>query len=135
MAQDKLKRKRGDIMSRLERKKTWTSLEIDQWRKKEIMAICRQYDEFQTELLQNQKMIQREDRESAEAAMAKNVILYKKINTVESAIKTVCPEIYDQMLDNIARGVSYKDLNVQMSQADFFAKRIAVFEILHKVLN
>ncbi len=93
-------------MSRDERRISWTSLKIDPWRKKQIMAFCRQYDEWQKDLLANKNKKHQMDAESAAKAMARDAAILKKIDIVESAIKTVCPEIFDAMLDSIARGGS-----------------------------
>lgn len=122
-------------MSRQERKTTWTSQGINQWRKKQIIAFCRQYDEWKTELIENKDKKRQMDAESAAEDMARDAAILKKIDIVESAIRDTCPEIYDQMLDNIARGVSFRLMDIPMCQADFFAKRKAVYAAINEILN
>lgn len=122
-------------MSRKQRAKSWISYGIDPWRKREIMAFCRQYDKWRQNVAYGLRAIKMGEisktnvpGDSTASQAVKNAILQTNVRIVDRAIEERCPEqIRDAMLDNIARGVPYDLLDVPFSQADFYSIRIAVY--------
>lgn len=122
-------------MGRKQRAQGWNRYGIDTWRKREIMAFCRQYDKWRQNVAYGLKAIASGEISTTNvpgnptASQAiKNAILQLNIRAVDDAIAERCPEqIRAAMLDNIARGIPYSMLDVPFSQADFYAIRIAVY--------
>ena len=121
-------------MSRKQRSKSWRSHGISAWRKKQIMAFCRQYDEWQEKLEYGLKAIVMDGMphgnsvsRPTEQQAERNLVFLQNIALVDNAIRAVCPQIFDQMLESVARGVSFLDLDVPYSQADFYSLRIEVY--------
>lgn len=125
-------------MGRKERAKGWASYGINQWRKREIMAWCRQYDDWRSAISYGLSGIAQGSGGSGgnkisrptEAQALRNERYYQNIEIVESAIRDVCPQIYDEMLDNIARGIPFSYLGVPYTERDFYAIRIAVYALI-----
>lgn len=122
--------------------RSWASYGITPWRKREIMAFCRQYDEWRKELQYGLRAISIESSSHSntisrptENQAIRNADLRSNILLVEHAIQEVCPQIYDEMLNNITRGVPFAWLNVPYGQAEFYAIRIAVYALISERLK
>lgn len=116
------------------RRDSWYAHGINKWRKREIMAWCRQYDDWRSELQYGLRAISIEGGSRSnnisrptEDQAVRNARLQENIQIVEKSIREVCPDIYQEMLDNIARGIPYDRLAVPYCQADFYAIRINVY--------
>lgn len=118
--------------------RSWASFGITPWRKREIMSFCRQYDEWRKELQYGLRAISNDGTgggsnrisRPTEAQAIRNAQFRENILLVEHAIRDVCPLIYDEMLNNIARGVPYAYLQVPYGQAEFYQIRIAVYALI-----
>lgn len=119
------------------RRGSWYSHGINKWRKREIMAWCRQYDDWKKELQYGLRAISMEggshsnriSRPTEEQAI-RNARLLENIQIIDRAIREICPGMFEEMLDNIARGIPYDQLPVPYSQADFYAIRIDVYSLI-----
>ena len=115
----------------------WAKYGITRWRKREIMNFCRQYDDWRKELQYGLRAVNVESgghsnniSRPTEQQAIRNDMLRTNILLVEHAIRDVCPQIFEEMLDNIARGVPYASLSVPYSQADFYSIRITVYALI-----
>ena len=121
-------------MGRRIRKVTWHSLGISSWRKKELIAFCRQYDEWQEKLLLNSYKRERSNQRSVRVP-EEDAVLLQKIDIVETAIRLTCPEFYEQMLYSITRGLPYGTQSVIPDSKDFYQMKMAVYGKIHEILN
>lgn len=119
------------------RRGSWYSHGINKWRKREIMAWCRQYDDWKKELQYGLRAVSMEGgsrgnsiSRPTENQAIRNERLLENIQIIDRAIREVCPEIEAEMLNNIARGIPYSYLQVPYSQADFYAIRIDVYSLI-----
>lgn len=124
-------------MSRKLRAKSWASYGINQWRKREIMAWCRQYDEWRKELQYGLRAISMEGGSHSnnisrptEQQAIRNAQLRSNILLIEHAIRDVCPTLYEPMLASITRGIPYQYLDVPYDARDFYSTRIAVYALI-----
>ena len=118
--------------------KGWAEYGITKWHKREVMNFCRRYDEWRRELQYGLNAISNDGTgggsnrisRPTEAQAIRNDALRTKILLVEHAIRDICPDIYDEMLNSIARGVPFIYLDVPYSQADFYSIRIKVYALI-----
>lgn len=115
----------------------WAKYGINKWRKREIMNFCRQYDDWRRELQYGLRAISMEGGSHSnnisrptENQAIHNDVLRTNILLVERAIRDICPGMFDEMLNNIARGVPYMYLDVPYSQAEFYSIRIEVYALI-----
>lgn len=117
---------------------SWASFGITTWHKREIMSFCRRYDEWRKELQYGLRAVSTGSGGSrgnaigrpTEQQAIRNAQLRDQIQLIENAIRDVCPLIYNEMLDNIARGISYNYLEVPYTERDFYAIRIKVYALI-----
>lgn len=117
---------------------SWKSLGISPWHKKEIMAFCRRYDDWRKELQYGLRAVSTGGGGSrgnaigrpTEQQAIRNAQLRNNILLIEHAIRDVCPDMYNEMLDNIARGVPYIYLQVPYTERDFYERRIKVYALI-----
>lgn len=116
---------------------SWKSLGISPWHKKEIMAFCRRYDDWRKELQYGLRAISMEGGSHSnnisrptEQQAVRNAQLRDQILLIERAIRDICPDMYNEMLDNIARGVPYIYLQVPYTERDFYERRIKVYALI-----
>lgn len=116
---------------------SWASVGITPWHKREIMAYCRRYDDWRKELQYGLRAISMEGGSHSnniirptEQQAVRNAQLRDQILLIERAIRDICPDMYNEMLDNIARGVPYIYLQVPYTERDFYERRIKVYALI-----
>ena len=116
---------------------SWASVGITPWQKREIMAYCRRYDDWRKELQYGLRAISMEGGSHSnnisrptEQQAVRNAQLRDQILLIERAIRDICPDMYNEMLDNIARGVPYIYLQVPYTERDFYERRIKVYALI-----
>lgn len=116
---------------------SWASVGITPWHKREIMAYCRRYDDWRKELQYGLRAISIEGGSHSnnisrptEQQAVRNAQLRDQILLIERAIRDICPDMYNEMLDNIARGVPYIYLQVPYTERDFYERRIKVYALI-----
>lgn len=116
---------------------SWASVGITPWHKREIMAYCLRYDDWRKELQYGLRAISMEGGSHSnnisrptEQQAVRNAQLRDQILLIERAIRDICPDMYNEMLDNIARGVPYIYLQVPYTERDFYERRIKVYALI-----
>lgn len=116
---------------------SWASVGITPWHKREIIAYCRRYDDWRKELQYGLRAISMEGGSHSnnisrptEQQAVRNAQLCDQILLIERAIRDICPDMYNEMLDNIARGVPYIYLQVPYTERDFYERRIKVYALI-----
>lgn len=118
--------------------KGWAEYGITKWHKREIMNFCRRYDDWRRELQYGLRAVSNDGTgggsnrigRPTEAQAIRNDALRTNILLIEHAIRDVCPDIYDDMLNNIARGVPFEYLQVPYTRTDFYTIRIRVYALI-----
>lgn len=126
-------------MSRKQRANSWKSHGISPWRKRQIMAFCRQYPEWKEKVEYGLKAVIMDGMphgnaisNPTQAQAERNLVYLQNIAIVDDAVNAVCPQIAEAMLDNITRGASFLELDVPYCQADFYSMRIEVYARIDK---
>ena len=117
---------------------SWKSLGISPWYKKEIMAFCRRYDDWRKELQYGLRAVSTGSGGSrgnaigrpTEQQAIRNAQLRSNILLIEKAIRDVCPQMYNEMLDNITRGIPFGYLELPYTERDFYTIRIKVYALI-----
>lgn len=117
---------------------SWASVGLTTWHKREIMAFCRRYDDWRKELQYGLRAVSNSGGGSrgntigrpTEQQAIRNAQLRNNILLIEHAIRDVCPQMYNEMLDNIARGIPFGYLELPYTERDFYTIRIKVYALI-----